>query len=169
MIGRATVGVVLLGAAAAFADPEPAPEFAKVTAWINSDPVKLADLKGRVVVVHFRTHGCINCMHNYPHYKKWAGDFKGKDVTIVGVHTPETEREKDVDRIRAKLKENGLTFAVAVDNSAATWAAWRTRYWPTVFVVDRKGNVRFHWEGELGEAGEAAMKKHIDDLLAEGK
>jgi hypothetical protein len=58
---------------------------------------------------------------------------------------------------------------VAVDNSAATWAAWRTRYWPTVFVVDRKGNVRFHWEGELGEAGEAAMKKHIDDLLAEGK
>lgn len=169
MIGRVSVGIVLFGAATAFADPEPAPEFAKIKAWINSDPVKMDDLKGRVVVVHFWTYGCINCIHNYPYYKKWAADYKDKDVTMIGVHTPEFTREKDVERVRAKVKENELTFPVAVDSAGATWKAWRTRFWPTVFLVDRKGTVRHHWEGELGEAGEAAMRKHIDELLAEGK
>jgi peroxiredoxin len=164
-----SVAGLLILASPSVADPEPAPEFAKITAWINSEPVKVADLKGKVVVIHFWTHGCINCINNYPHYRKWIADLTDKDVSMVGVHTPEFEREKDVDRIKKKIKENKLTFPVAVDNSGATWAAWRNRYWPCVYLVDRKGTVRYHWEGELGENGEAIMRKRIDELLAEGK
>ena len=148
---------------------EPAPELTGVAAWINSEPLKPADLKGRVVIVHFWTHGCINCIHNYPHYRKWAKDFKDKDVTMIGIHTPEFDREKDLDRIKKKAKENDLTFPIAVDNDGANWKAWRNRYWPCVYLVDRKGTIRYHWEGELGKDGEAAMRKRIDELLAEGK
>ena len=88
---------------------------------------------------------------------------------MVGIHTPETAGEKDIDRIKKKMKDNDLSFPVAVDNTGTNWAAWRNRYWPCVYLVDRKGVVRYYWEGELGKDGEAAMRKHIDELLAEKK
>jgi peroxiredoxin len=169
MKSAASIAGVVLIVGIARSDPEPAPEFAKIAAWINSEPLKVADLKGKVVVIHFWTHGCINCINNYPHYRKWVADFKDKDMTMVGVHTPEFDREKDLDRIKKKIKENDLTFPVAVDNKGATWAAWRNRYWPCVYLVDRTGTVRYHWEGELGEKGEAIMRKRLEELLAEGK
>src|SRR5436305_945821 len=104
--------VTVLAAAAALARPadmEPAPELQGITAWVNSEPLTTAGLRGRVVVVHFWTHGCINCVHNYPALKRWQAKYAEKGVTVVGVHTPEFAREKDLERIKAKAKENGLT------------------------------------------------------------
>lgn len=158
--------VALLALSAA----EPAPEFRNVTAWVNSEPLKFADLKGKVVVVHFWTHGCINCIHNYPHVRAWHDQFKDKGVTVIGIHTPEFDREKDLDRIKAKAKDNKLTFPIAVDNDQANWQAWRNRYWPCVYLVDKAGQVRYHWEGELNyreTRGEETMRKRIEELLAE--
>ncbi|OWK35132.1 redoxin domain-containing protein [Fimbriiglobus ruber] len=149
--------------------PQPAPELVKVSDWINTKPVRLADLKGRVVVVHFWTRGCINCAHNYPHYRKWTTAYKDKNVTILGIHTPEFEGEKSADAIRKAMKEHHLTFPVAVDNEGANWSAWRNRYWPCVYVVDKKGIVKYRWEGELGEKGEAWVRERIDTLLADEK
>jgi peroxiredoxin len=163
------VGLTMLGMTDA-AQPErtpAAPEFADISAWINSQPLKMAELKGKVVVIHFWTHGCINCIHNYPQYRDWATKFAAKDLVIVGVHTPEFDREKDVERIKQQLTKNKLNFIVAVDNQAATWKAWKTRYWPTVFLVDRQGRVRYHWEGELQEKGHKTMTARIDELLSE--
>ena len=91
-------------------------------------------------------------------------------VTILGVHTAETAGERDLAAIRRKAQENGLTFPIAVDNEGKTWKAWETEYWPSVYLVDKKGNVRFRWEGELnfnGSNGEALMRDKIDALLAE--
>jgi thiol-disulfide isomerase/thioredoxin len=150
--------------------PETAPEFQGIGTWLNGEPLTMAGLRGKVVVVHFWTHGCINCIHNYPALKRWQEKYAGKGVTIIGVHTPEFDREKDVERIKAKAKENGLTYAIAVDNDRQTWRAWRNRYWPSVYLVDRRGRVRYHWEGELNYGdtkGEQVMAKHIDELLAE--
>jgi len=148
--------------------PVPAPEFAGITNWINSEPLKLADQKGKVVVVHFWTNGCINCIHNYPHYRALAEKFKdNKDLVIVGVHTPEFDAEKDVGQIKERATKNRLTFPIAVDNDGATWKAWGNRYWPSVYLVDKNGNVKGRWEGELGNNGYKKMVGLVDGLLAE--
>jgi thiol-disulfide isomerase/thioredoxin len=145
--------------------PVSAPEFTGVTEWINSNPLKVADQKGKVVVVHFWTNGCINCIHNYPHYRAWQDKYK--DVVIVGIHTPEFDAEKNLARIKERASKNRLTFPIAVDNDGANWKAWGNRYWPCLYLVDKAGKVRHRWEGELGEEGYKTMSGRIDKLLAE--
>jgi peroxiredoxin len=146
----------------------PAPEFTKVTEWLNSKPLKLAEQEGKVVVVHFWTNGCINCIHNYPHYRAWQEKYKDdKNYLMVGIHTPEFDGEKDIERIKERAAKNKLTFAIAVDNEQANWSAWGNRYWPCVYLVDKQGRVRERWEGELGDEGYKKMTAKIDALLAE--
>ncbi len=148
----------------------PAPEFQDVTRWINSEPLTMAKLRGKVVLIHFWTNGCSNCMNNYPHYRSWQKRYADKDVVIVGIHTPETEGEREIERIKEQAAKHGLKFPIAVDNDGANWRAWDNRYWPTVYVVDRHGIVRYGWEGELnyqGAAGEETVRKVVDKLLLE--
>ncbi len=148
----------------------PAPEFRDVTQWINTEPLSMAQLGGKVVIVHFWTNGCSNCMNNYKHYRSWQERYAGKDVVIVGIHTPETAGEREVARIKDQATKHGLKFPIAVDNDASNWNAWNNRYWPAVYVVDRRGRVRYGWEGELnykGAAGEETIRKLIDSLLKE--
>jgi len=145
-----------------------APEFTGVTDWVNSKPLKLAELKGKVVVVHFWTNGCINCIHNYPHYRAWTDKYKGnKDLVMIGIHTPEFDAEKNVGRIKERASKNRLTFPIAVDNDNANWKAWGNRYWPCVYLVDKTGTIRRRWEGELGNDGFKTVTGQIDELLAE--
>jgi peroxiredoxin len=147
-----------------------APEFRGVTQWINSEPLSMSGLRGKVVVVHFWTNACSNCVNNYPHYRAWQGRYAAKDVVWVGIHTPETPGERDVGRIKAQAAKHGLKFAIAVDNDLANWNAWNNRCWPTVYVVDRRGRVRYGWEGELsykGAPGEETVRNVIDGLLLE--
>ena len=168
---------IVLGSAAAsraqFLKPgktAPAPEFRGVTEWVNSDPLTMAKLRGKVVLVHFWTNGCYNCVNNYPHYKAWQERYADKDVVIVGIHTPETSGEHDIQRIKAQAAKHGLKFPIAVDKEGANWKARNNRYWPTVYVVDRKGRVRYGWEGELsykGADGEEKVRKLVDALLLE--
>ena len=146
-----------------------ASELQPVETWINSQPLTLAQLRGKVVVLHFWTFGCINCVHNYPAYKDWQQRFAGKDVTIVGIHTPESQGERNVEAIRQKMKDNGLKFPVAVDNEKRNWKAWANNIWPAVYLIDKKGYVRHWWYGELnwaGAQGEKYMRAQIEALLA---
>jgi hypothetical protein len=147
-----------------------APEFEDITAWVNSKPLTMAGLTGKVVVVHFMTFGWINCIHNYPWYKAIAKDFKDKDVVVIGIHTPETEGEKNLDRLKKKLQESGLTHPVAVDNKTTMWNRYRNQSWPTIYLIDKKGIARWGWSGELswkGAKGESQMRKKIEALLEE--
>jgi len=86
---------------------------------------------------------------------------------MVGVHTPEFDAEKDVDRIKARMEKNNLTFAVAVDNDQKTWRAWGNQYWPCLYLVDKTGAIRDKWQGELGDEGYKKVTRRIDALLAE--
>ena len=89
---------------------------------------------------------------------------------MIGVHTPETEAEAKIAQVRKKVKGNEITYAVAVDTAGKTWKAWGNRYWPSVYLIDKKGNVRYRWDGELNwkeTNGEAVMRKKIEGLLAE--
>jgi thiol-disulfide isomerase/thioredoxin len=150
-------------------EPAPAPEFPKESTWLQSDPLRVGNLRGRVVVVHFWTFGCINCQHNYPVYKAWQEKYKDAKLTIIGVHSPETKAEKDVERVKAKAKANGLKFPIVIDNDLGIWKAWRVRYWPSIFLIDKQGKVRYYWEGELhlDEPQPKRFAAAIDELLAE--
>jgi predicted transcriptional regulator len=91
-------------------------------------------------------------------------------VTIIGVHTPETEGEGDLEKVKKKVKDNKIAWSVAVDPKSKTWKAWDNQYWPCVYLVDKKGKVRYRWEGELnygGVKGEKIMREKIEELLAE--
>jgi thiol-disulfide isomerase/thioredoxin len=139
-------------------------------AWLNSEPFAPGDLRGRVVVIHFFAFGCINCIHNYPSYRRWQDDLAGKPVQIVGIHTPETMSERNVETLKAKLKTEQLRFPVLVDNDKANWDAWGNSMWPSVYILDKRGYMRGFWSGELnwqGATGEAQMRQKIDALLAE--
>jgi peroxiredoxin len=116
---------------------------------INSEPLTIAKLRGKVVLVHFWTNGCSNCVNNYPHNRAWQKRYADKGVVIIGIHTPETSGEGNVERIKAQAAKHGLPFPIAVDNDGANWTTWNNRSWPTVYVVDRRGIVRYGWEGEL--------------------
>ncbi len=148
---------------------EPAPEFPEGTQWVQSEPLKLGGLRGQVVIVHFWTFGCVNCIRNYPVYRDWQEKYAGKGVTLIGVHTPEFAAEADADRVRAKARDNGLTFPIAIDNGRRIWTNWDNHYWPAIYLIDKKGQVRYRWEGELHldtvEGRQFASR--IDELLAE--
>lgn len=146
-----------------------APDFAPRTQWLQSQPLTLEKLRGQVVVVHFWTFGCVNCIHNYPAYKAWHEKYAGKGVTVVGIHTPEFGHEADLERVRAKAEQNGLKFPIAVDNDQQNWKNWQNNYWPSIYLIDKKGQVRHRWEGELGSdgKGELLVREWIEELLAE--
>lgn len=147
-----------------------APELRGVSSWINSSPLTLSELRGKVVVVHFWAYGCINCVHNQPHYQSWFERFPESKLTIIGIHTPETDRERSVDNLRGNIAERNIAYPVAVDGDAANWKAWGNNIWPSVYLIDKQGQVRGWWYGELnwqGARGEEAMRKKIQELLAE--
>jgi thiol-disulfide isomerase/thioredoxin len=150
-------------------EPTAAPEFTGTTQWLQSKPLTVAALRGQVVVVHFWTFGCINCIHNYPVYRTWQEKYDGKGVTIVGIHTPEFQREADVKQVQAKAEQNRLKFPIAVDSDQSNWKNWKNRYWPSIYLVDKQGQVRYHWDGELDldKAEGRQFAAHIDALLAE--
>jgi thiol-disulfide isomerase/thioredoxin len=147
-----------------------APELRSVDTWINSEPLSLGKLKGKVVAVHFWAFGCINCVHNLPHYQAWYEKFPRKELTIVGIHTPETSAERDVDNLKANVKQRGIAYPVAFDAQSENWKAWGNNVWPAVYLVDRRGRIRYWWYGELnweGARGEEAMRGRIQQLLDE--
>jgi thiol-disulfide isomerase/thioredoxin len=148
-----------------------APTFvASSQAWVNAPPPSADDLKDRVLVIHFFAFGCSNCIHNYPTYREWQDKFIGKDVAFIGIHTPETAGEHNVETLKTKLKAENLTFPVLVDNDKANWNAWGNSMWPSVYVLDRRGYMRAFWPGELrwqGATGDKQMMHTIEQLLAE--
>jgi peroxiredoxin len=147
-----------------------APELAAEAEWLNSPPLTVEQLRGKVVALHFWTFGCINCIHNYPSYKNWLREFEGKGFVMLGVHTPEGRHEHEVSSVRTKAADNGLTFPIVIDNEKAVWNSWGNSMWPSVYLIDKQGYVRYWWFGELnwqGAKGEELLGQRIAELLAE--
>ncbi len=145
-------------------DLGPAPELTGITAWINTEPTTLAALRGKVVLVHFWTFGCINCVHVQPYVKAWYEAYAKDGFVVLGVHTPELSFERDIDNVRRAVAEAGVRFPVAFDPDYATWNAYRNSYWPAFYFVDKGGRVRHVHFGEGDYDGSEAV---IRELLAE--
>jgi thiol-disulfide isomerase/thioredoxin len=144
-------------------DAPPAPAFAKGT-WINTDPLKLEDLRGRVVVVDFWTFGCYNCRNTLPALKRLNETYAAQGLTIVGVHTPELDRENVIENVRREVSSLGLRYAVVTDNGYETWHAYNVEAWPTVFILDKRGRVRYR---HVGEGAYDEQERVVKTLLAE--
>lgn len=130
------------------AEPYAAPEFVGLKDWINSKPLTMKDLKGKVVLVDFWTYSCINCIRNNPYLVDWYNTYKDKGFVVVGLHAPEFAFEKNVANVKKAAKDQGLPYPIALDNDFATWAAFQNRSWPAGYLIDADGKVRRIHEGE---------------------
>ena len=128
--------------------PGRAPDFTGISHWINSPPLTMQGLRGKVVLVDFWTYSCINCLRTLPHLKSWWAKYHDKGLVIVGVHSPEFDFEKNSANVEAAVKKYGIGWPVAQDNDLATWNAWNNQYWPAEYLVDKDGNVVMHHYGE---------------------
>ena len=148
----------------ALEDLGPAPEFTGIDAWINSDPLTLASLRGKVVLVEFWTFGCINCIHVQPYVKAWYDRYAADGLVVVGVHTPELSFERDLGNVRDAVAKADVRYPVAFDPGFATWNAYRNSYWPAFYFVDRAGRIR---HVHFGEGDYDGSEQVIRELLAE--
>ena len=140
-----------------------APELANGD-WINSEPLKLTDLRGRVVLVEFWTFGCINCRNTLPFVKSWDDRYRDKGLTVIGVHSPEFDEERNVEHLRREVSSLGIRYPVVTDNDYQTWNAYKVEAWPTVFLLDKQGRIR--WK-HVGEGNYDEAERLIQKLLTE--
>lgn len=132
--------------------------------WLNSKPLELTQLKGQVVMVEFWTYGCYNCVNVEPYVKKWYSKYKDKGFVVVAVHSPEFAHERDINNVSAYLKRKGINYPVAIDNDFAIWKRYSNRYWPAMYLIDKKGQLRYR---HIGEGAYGQTEAMIRELLAE--
>ena len=142
-----------------------APDFQRISLWINSEPLSLQKLRGKVVLIDFWTYSCINCLRTLPHVKAWYGTYRDRGLVVVGVHTPEFAFEYVADNVRSAVKRLGVQYPVGLDNHYATWNAYANQYWPAKYLIDRRGHIRYI---HFGEGEYDTTEARIRTLLGEG-
>ena len=140
------------------------PSLAGATEWINSPPLSVKDLRGKVILVEFWTYTCINWRRESPYVRGWAERYKDKGLVVIGVHSPEFDFEKDADNVRRATKELRIDYPVAVDSRMGVWSAFDNEYWPALYFIDAKGRIRAR---HVGEGDYARSERLIQDLLKE--
>lgn len=142
----------------------PAPEFTNES-WLNSDvPLRLSQLRGQVVLLDMWTFGCINCINITPYVQDWHTRYAEQGLVVIGNHFPEFSYERDIANIRDALPKLGITYPIAQDNPGDMWRAWSNRYWPTIYLIDKQGHVRYT---HIGEGGYEMTEAAVQVLLAE--
>ena len=149
--------------ARASGDPQ-APEIQGIASWINSEPLALSELRGKVVLIDFWTYTCVNCIRTFPYLAEWHSKYADKGLVIIGIHTPEFEFEKNRDNVIAATKEHGLLYPVAQDNDFGTWRAFQNRFWPAKYLIDKDGFIRYR---HFGEGAYDETEREIRALLEE--
>jgi cytochrome c biogenesis protein CcdA/thiol-disulfide isomerase/thioredoxin len=142
-----------------------APNFTGIVTWLNTpgdQPLSLAQLKGKVVLIDFWTYSCINCQRSLPHVESWYNKYKKDGLVVVGVHTPEFAFEHVVSNVRSEAGTLGVDYPIAVDNNYGTWDAYSNQYWPAEYLIDPSGEVRAY---DFGEGGYGTMESNIRQLL----
>ncbi len=145
------------------ADARPAPEIS-AEHWLNSAPLSIAELRGDVVLLEFFTFACWNCQNVEPYIQAWHERYRGEGLRVVAVHCPEFDHEKKLENVRRYLSRRSIAYPVAIDNRFATWKRYGNRYWPTMYLIDRKGQIRYV---RIGEGGYEETERKLQELLAE--
>ena len=149
---------------ASLPDLGPAPEITNTT-WLNVDaPLRFANLRGKVVLMDMWTFDCINCQHVIPSLKEWHSKYKDQGLVIIGNHFPEFDYEKQLANVKEAVARYGIEYPVAQDNDGATWQAFGNQYWPTMYLIDKQGHIRYV---HIGEGNYAETEQNIQALLEE--
>jgi cytochrome c biogenesis protein CcdA/thiol-disulfide isomerase/thioredoxin len=141
-----------------------APEIIPGGQWFNSEPLTLAKLRGKVVLIDFWTYSCINCQRTLPYLKSWWEKYKDKGLVIIGVHSPEFEFEKNPENVRKAIADFKLTYPIVQDNNFSTWRAYENQYWPAKYFIDKEGYIR---HTHFGEGDYDESERVIQELLQE--
>ena len=141
-----------------------APEFVGIDSWIDSNPVTLSSLRGKIVLIDFWTYSCINCIRTLPFILEWQEKYGPLGLHTIGVHTPEFDFEKYAENVRAAAERFGIEYPVALDNDAETWDAFGVTAWPAKYLLDVDGIIRY---AEVGEGGYVAMEQTIRHWLGQ--
>jgi thiol-disulfide isomerase/thioredoxin len=148
----------------ALEDLGPAPELNNQV-WLNTDhPLRLKDLRGKVVLLDMWTFGCINCRHVIPSLRSWYQSYKDQGLVVIGNHFPEFSYEADLANLKQALVDLDVPYPVAQDNQGDTWRAYKNQYWPSLYLIDKQGHLRYR---HIGEGAYAETEAAIQALLAE--
>ncbi len=142
--------------------PYNAPQFADIAAWLNSPPLTMQSLQGKVVLLDFWTYSCINCVRTLPYLTDWDKKYRDQGLVIVGVHAPEFEFEKKLENVKDAIAQHGIRYPVAQDNQLSTWVNFNNRYWPAHYLINREGQVVYT---HFGEGKYDVMENNIRYLL----
>ena len=126
-----------------------APEISGLSHWINSEKINsMKELRGKVILVDFWTYSCFNCINTFPYVQAWHEKYAKDGLVVLGIHAPEFQFERKLANVKQAVKKHGLTFPIALDNGFELWRAYRNRYWPAFYLIDKKGVVRYTHFGE---------------------
>jgi hypothetical protein len=148
---------------ASASEPRELAALGRAATWLNSPRLTAASLLGKVLLVDFCTYTCINWLRQLPYVRAWAQKYK-PGLTLIGVHTPEFEFEKDVDNVRRALQPMRIDYPIVIDNDYSIWRAFRNNYWPALYFIDARGRVR---DQHFGEGEYERSEKTIQRLLAD--
>jgi thiol-disulfide isomerase/thioredoxin len=141
-----------------------APSLDGAVEWLNSPPLTTEQLRGKVVLVDFWTYSCINCIRTTPYVRAWAEKYKDQGLVVIGVHAPEFAFEKKIDNVKKAVGDFKIKHPVAIDNDYRIWRAFGNSYWPAHYLIDAKGQIRYH---HFGEGNYGQTEQAIQDLLHE--
>jgi thiol-disulfide isomerase/thioredoxin len=159
----AAAPLLLLFQSAQAAPPISAPAFVGISAWLNSPPLTMAGLRGKVVLVDFWAYSCINCLRTLPYLIRWEHEYKDRGFVVIGVHAPEFKFEHETKNVQAAIDRFGINYPVAQDNDLLTWKAFNNEYWPEEYLIDRTGKIIYTHVGEGNyDETENAIRKALD-------
>src|SRR5262245_41585195 len=124
------------------------PSLGGATEWLNSPPLTMADLRGKVILLDFWTYTCINWIRTLPYARPWAERYKDQDLLVIGVHSPEFSFERNVANVRRAVTDMRVDYPIVIDNDFAIWRAFDNHYWPALYLIDAQGQIRHHHFGE---------------------
>lgn len=145
--------------------PYPAPPIEGITAWINSEPLTIQGLRGKVVLIDFWAYSCINCIRTLPYLKEWYQKYRDKGLIVIGVHSPEFQFESNPNNVKMAVKEDGILYPVALDNNFTTWGNYHNLYWPAHYLINKEGQLVYHHHGE----GNYDITEHNIQVLLGGE
>ncbi len=143
-------------------NPYQASEIVDVEKWFNGNPQKISDLKGKVVLVEFWTFSCVNCIRGLPHINKIYEKYSKKGLEIIGIHSPEFDHEKDPRKVKYAIDKYNVKYPVALDNEETNWDNYKTKYWPSYYLINKEGKVVY---SSFGEGGYDILEDNIKHLL----
>lgn len=160
--GPAADEAILSSDAIVFTNSGPAPDFSKLSGWLNSNPLNIQDLRGKAVLINFWTYSCVDCTKAVPYLSKWQNNYKDHGLVVIGIHTPQYAFEKLPWNVANAIKGQGISYPVAQDNDYKTWTAYHNQFWPSTYLVDQNGTIVYT---QLGGGRYGQTEKAIRTLL----